>query len=306
VTFEQAMRLAGLRPRDIVPDGRWRRCATDDKPRKRNGAYVLYHDGRGFFKNWATDAELNSWRDDQASPARLIDPEVIRQRRDEERQRRMRGVHAARELWSEAATFRGHAYLTGKGLIGSPLLRTWRGRVWIDQGEKIDDVWLLAPLYWRGKLINVQRISSAGVKRQMKDAPQRAACLVLERARAGLTVFAEGLATGLAVHQCVRHARVVVCYFADNLLPVAQELKPSGNVVFAADNDYRTARRIGTNPGIEKAANAAELFGAGVAWPRDIEGSDWADALKEWGDGGAKRIEREIQAASKFVVGATA
>ena len=59
--------------------------------------------------------------------------------------------------------------------------------------------------------------------------------------------------------------------------------------------------KIGTNPGVEKATNAAELIGAGVAWPTGIEGSDWADYLKEIGEGAHKRIERAILGKVKFV-----
>ena len=47
--------------------------------------------------------------------------------------------------------------------------------------------------------------------------------------------------------------------------------------------------------------NAAELIGAGVAWPEGIQGSDWADALAEWPNG-ARRIEREILAGGRYVL----
>ena len=56
------------------------------------------------------------------------------------------------------------------------------------------------------------------------------------------------------------------------------------------------------NPGIEKATNAASLIEAGVWWPKDIEGTDAADAIKEWGDGAHKRLERQIQGAARDVV----
>ena len=308
LSFDQAMRLAGLMPRDIVPDGRWRRCPTEDKPRKRNGAYVLHPDGRGFFKNWATDRDATPWAEEGYKPGAKIDPELIERRRLQERERRMQGIRASRELFASGTPYRPHAYLTDKGLgsAGCHHLRLWNGRVWVDQGEFIDDTWLLVPLYWRDRLVNVQRISTTGVKRQMKDAPQRSCYLILGRPKHGITVLVEGLATGLAVFQAMRHARVVVTFFADNILPVVQELKPTGSVVIAADNDWKTLAKRGTNPGIEKAANAAELIGAGVVWPKDIEGTDWADALKEWGDPGLKRIERLIQAGAKYVPTATA
>ena len=40
----------------------------------------------------------------------------------------------------------------------------------------------------------------------------------------------------------------------------------------------------------------------GVWWPKDIEGTDAADAIKEWGEGAHKRLERQIQGAARYVV----
>ena len=123
----------------------------------------------------------------------------------------------------------------------------------------------------------------------------------ITRERAAVTGLCEGLATGLAVYQCVRNATVIVCFDAGNLLPVVQELRPTGNVILAADNDIGTLARRGFNPGLDKARNAAELIGAGVAWPDGIDGTDYADMLRELGPAGARRIERSILGASKYV-----
>ena len=102
--------------------------------------------------------------------------------------------------------------------------------------------------------------------------------------------------------QAVRHARVHVAFYADNLMPLTERLGMSGSVVFAADNDHKTKALRGMNPGIDKAKNAAEYIGAGVAYPTGIEGSDWADYLYETGEGAPKRIERQILAGAKFVM----
>ena len=120
MSFEAAMLASGLRPRDVVPDGRWRRCATEDHPRKRNGAYVLHSDGRGYWKNWATDQNANAWRDETATHAAPIDPQRLRSLRESEHAARVRAIHAARRIWQDSAPLRGlHPYLEKKGL--SPL-----------------------------------------------------------------------------------------------------------------------------------------------------------------------------------------
>lgn len=303
MNFHDVLICAGLRPRDIVPDGRWRRCATDDKPTKRNGAYKLAPDGRmGWWRNWAIDAEPNRWSDEGAVRAKPIDPAILAARREQERMERQRAMQYAAQLWQDGSPYRGHPYLTNKGLgpVGCQVLKVWRGAVWVDE-EKIVDDWLLVPMFLRGRLVNVQRISSNGVKRQIARAPQVAASLELARPNAAVTAIVEGLATGLAVFQSIRHVRVLVTFYADNLAPALDVLRPTGSVVIAADNDWRTAAAGKGNPGIEKARNAAELIDCGVAYPQGIEGTDWCDALKEWGDRAPSRIQREILKGARLV-----
>ena len=129
--FEDAMRAVGLRPRDIVADGKWRRCATEDKPRKKNGAYALYPDGRGFWKNWATDSEPHAWREETVTRATPTDPAALERRRAQDRERRMRGIADARALWAAGRPHKGHLYIETKGLTaqGCAGLRIWSGEV---------------------------------------------------------------------------------------------------------------------------------------------------------------------------------
>lgn len=303
MNFHDTLLIAGFVPRDIEPDGRWRRCATQDHPKKRNGAYKLALDGRiGWWRNWATDSEPNTWREDSTVPARPIDPAILAAQRDKARREQQQAIEYARGLWDGAAPYRGHAYLERKGLTpaGTQALRVWRGEVWVDDVPVLDD-WLLVPMLWRGRLVNVQRISSDGVKRQIARAPQIGASMEIARQTFALTAIVEGLATGLAVFQCLPQARVVVAFYADNLTPVVDHLRPHGSVVIAADNDWRTAAKGKGNPGVEKARNAAELIGCGVAYPDGIEGTDWADAMKEWGARASTRIQREILRGARFV-----
>lgn len=295
--FRSILMSAGLRPREVVADGRWRRCATDDKPTKRNGAYRLDFDGlRGWWRNWATDDGLNYWASTTGAQFKPADEAKLKAQRERERAGRMQAIRSARAFWNGARPCsRLHPYLGDKGLsaLGTAGLREAEGL-------------LVIPVLWRGHVMSVQTIHPLGAKRFWPGAPVKAGCHVIDRPRAALTVLCEGLATGLAIYQAMRHARVVVAFDAGNLLPVVQELKPSGSVCIAADNDWGTQAKRGFNPGREKAANAAELIGAGVAWPEGIEGTDWADAAKEWGQFAGKRIEREIQAGARFVAGAIA
>ena len=291
-TFHQALILAGLRPRDVVTDGLWRRCATDDKPGKKNGAYKLsVGGGRGWFRNWATHDELCVWDDDREHEVKPIDEARLKASRDRERAYRIAAMKSARAMWERARPLnRPHPYIADKGL--SPLGCA---------GLRSHDGLLVVPV-WNGEWItSIQTISPKGEKRFWPGAPVKAGAYVLDRQSAAVTAVCEGLATGLAVFQSVRQARVIVAFDAGNLLPVVQRIKPAGSVVIVADNDHATAARIGVNPGIEKAKNAAELIGCGVMWFSDIEGTDAADALKEWGQGAGRRIEREVLKGARYV-----
>ena len=292
MSFEQALIASGLRPRVIQADGLWRRCATDDKPKRRNGAYVLYPDGRGYWRNWATDFELNKWTSHGIEAATKIDHEAVRRQREADRETRILAMEGARNRWAESQPMRGlHPYLENKGLTaaGCSGLRVWRDL-------------LVVPVYFGRSITSIQTINADGEKRFWPGAPVKAGAYVMTRPQAALTAVCEGLATGLAVYQSVRHASVIVAFDAGNLLPVVERLKPTGSVVICADNDHATQAKRGFNPGIDKAQNVAELIGAGVAWPEGIEGSDWADALIEWGEKSHKRIERLIQAKAKYVM----
>lgn len=286
--FEQALIVAGLIPRQVIPDGKWHRCATQDKPRKRNGAYKLALDGSvGWWRNWATDDSPQVWRDDQA--IRPVDEARIRANRERERKQRVEAMRGARHFWSECGPMRSvHPYLAKKRLSALGCA-----------GLKVHRDLLVIPVRHGEWLVSVQTINEAGDKRFWTGAPVKAGAYVMDRPKAAVTAICEGFATGLAIFQSVPQARVIVAFDAGNLVPVVQRIKPSGAVVICGDNDHGTEKRMGMNPGLEKARNAAELLGCGVAYPSGIEGTDWADALFEWG--AQKKVERQILSQARYV-----
>jgi putative DNA primase/helicase len=295
MNFEQTLRMAGLHPRVVEADGKIRRCASELKPNKRNGWYVLNPDGRGSWGDWTTGSgeALGHWSEEKSSSvaqsAQAI--ERMRQHREAERQSRIKAMRRARDFWcASKPIMRVHPYLENKGL--SP-----RGCA----GLRAHDGLLVVPVWHGDWIISVQTIAADGTKRFWPGAPVKAGAFVLNRERAAVTALVEGLATGLAVYQSLPQAKVIVAFDAGNLLPVAQRIKPHGNVVVVADNDHGTEAKRGTNPGIEKARNTADLLGCGIWWPEGIEGTDAADCVKEWGERAAKRLEREILKGARYV-----
>lgn len=289
MSFEAAMRASGLRPREIVPDGRWRRCPTDDKPRKRNGAYVLAFGGsRGAWKNYATEIEWNLWRDGSAK----VDEESKRlaeaaRRRDA--QQRQRAVAAMR------ARFQGLPPLSGT----HPYLESKRLSVRGCHGLRLDGEALAIPMMRGGRLMSYQRIWPDGVKLYRKHCPSEGASYDLKGRAPSITCLCEGFATGLAIYQTFDAAHVIVAFSAANLVRIAQDLRVHGMVVVCADNDAQTAKRIGTNPGLVYGQKAAEAIGCGLALAPEEAGTDWADALMNgWSP---VRVRMAIMREARFV-----
>lgn len=290
-TFLDFCKANGVIIDSLPPAGVWKRYKTLDKPNHRNGA-VKYMVDHGFVRNWATDSEANVWqqegRDTQAKP---IDMARIQEQRARDRAYLVQSVKSARAFWNAATPLSlHHPYLAAKGL--EPLGCA---------GLRIHDGLLVVPVMLGNALISVQTITFDGGKRFWPGAPVKAGSFVIRRPRSAITILCEGLATGLALFQSVRNASVVVCFDAGNLVKVAEYMRPTGSVVVFGDNDHKTLVKIGKNPGLDAARNAAELIGAGVAWCEGIEGSDADDYLRELGEGAARKLERLVLAKAKYV-----
>lgn len=280
-SFEAFVRGLGLLPRHAVTaSGKWERCPTESHPRKRNGSYKLAADGMiGWALDFAVHSEPLTWRPDKESPTPHFDALQLRRANAEARQRQVRATLAAREFHRDCNPLvGGHPYLEAHGLDASGCY-----------GLRVDrDGWLVVPMFKDRNLMSVQRISPEGVKRFWKDAPVSGASYVIERQQASITVLCEGLATGLAIFNAAPLTRVVVAFNSGNLSRVA--VPYAGMLTIAADNDWETEARIGSNPGLLAAQEAAGVHGGGVAAPLDIHGTDWCDWRVEMT---AERMERK-------------
>lgn len=272
MSFENFCRAAGLMPREIVADGRWRRCPTESHPKSRNGAYRLAPDGDfGLVQDWSVHPEPLAWRPENPQTVR-VDHAAIARHRAEERQRIAAAIKAAREYFDACRPLHdGHPYLARKrlGMTGCFGLR-------VDAHG-----WLVVPMFIDGALVSLQRISPDGEKLFFAGAPTRVTSYAICRRDATLTVLCEGLATGLAIFVATPTASVIVAFNAGNLPRVAEGMGRRGMFVVAADNDRATEEKTGINPGVKAATEAAAILGCGVAVPTGIEGTDWLDYRNE-------------------------
>ncbi len=270
MNFAQFAQANGLMPGDVVPDGKWYRCPTSSHPKRRNGSYKLAPDGRiGWLQDFAIHPTPLTWRPDGEEELPPVDFAAIARRQAAERQALIKATQGARKFYYDCRALRGgHPYLEAHGLAMAGCL-----------GLRLDKTGaLVVPVLFNGNLMSVQRISADGEKLFWPGASVKGASYTIERPGASIAVLCEGLATGLAIFAAAPLTRIVVAFNAGNMPRVAM---PMGMVCVASDNDHKTAARVGRNPGVIAAQEAATALGCGVAIPEGMAGSDWCDWKNE-------------------------
>ena len=265
--FRAAIEAAGLpAPDTIIGDGQFHRFSTNGKPSDKTGVYLFHDDERpaGWFKCHRSGIE-SKWR---ADIRREFTPEERRQwaarMRELERQReeaiaaaRAEAAAKAADLWQRGHQCNGHAYLRRKQISGIA-------------ARELDGEILVPMRHGPGALVGLQRIQQDGTKRFIAGTPADGAYHVIGKpAATGPVVIVEGYATGESVHMATGWC-VVVAFNAGNLAPVARKIRaalPQAQIIIGADDDAGTAGRIGRNPGIDAATDAARQIGATIAVP---------------------------------------
>lgn len=282
--FSRAMSAAGLVPvkHSIVADGRLHRFRVDgDKAGRENGWYVLFLDGiaAGSFGSWKT-GESHSWCSKAANELTQDEREANRQRMEaarrarEDELKRLRAAarEKAERLWSRAReqVDANHPYIKSKGV--RPVGARQLGKM------------LVVPIWdISGPLMSLQFILPDGTKRYLSNGQKEGGLVVLAgrggRGWRGDVMICEGWATGCSLVEATGNV-CVVCFDSGNILPVAKAIKAGNpnteNFIVCADDDWKTVTPV-VNPGMIKAAEAAEAICARVAVPQfDDERPEWA------------------------------
>jgi putative DNA primase/helicase len=298
--FREAMAAAGLRTGDdIVDDGQIHRFHVDgDKPRSKNGWYVLHGDGipAGQFGSWKHDVST-TWcakSDKEFTPeerrayAQRMD--AIKQQREAEQERMRAEARAkAARIWAEAEPANDdHPYLMRKQ-VRSFGLRESRGSLVIP---------VLSP---DGVMQSLQFIDIEGNKLFLKGGMKRGCYYKIGGKPTDRVIVVEGYATGATVHEA-QGCPVAVVFDAGNIEPVADMLRkrlpPDIQVEVWADNDNeQTCRECGAlfdvnnhpmvcphcggnhgrkNTGLMAANKAAAKIGATVVAPKSGDFNDLA------------------------------
>jgi conjugative relaxase-like TrwC/TraI family protein len=291
VEFAEALRGAGLRPRDApIMDGRKHRVPVEgDRPGRRSGTYIGHFDEHpaGYIHNFKTGEEIR-WKASRAWPAlsraerhrELARIEEARAAREAARRRREEAVaDLAVRAWNRARPVETHPYLTRKGLAAHGLRQNRSGHLLVPMRDAA------------GRLWGVQSIDAAGTKRFMGGGRKHGLYAALDAPEPGEpVVIAEGYATAAALREATGLA-TIAAFDGGNLLDVARavrEREPARRVVIAADNDHHLPRRAIPLPnvGLEKATAAAEAVGGVVLSPAFTpgdKGTDWNDYAAQHG-----------------------
>lgn len=271
-TFIEFCRACGVIPPLAIEPGRWVRCPTLTHPRKKNASVKLAEDGgAGWVHDFSAMSEPALWKPEGDSRAAVMSADEIASRQAQRRRELVKATMEARAAYEAAKPLRnGHPYLAAKGLGMAGCF-----------GLRVDDRGaLVVPMWYKGKVLSIQRITPEGSKWFWPGATTKGASYTIDRHGATLTLLCEGLATGLTLFGAANNSRVVVAFNAGNLEHVATSLTVTGLCAVCADHDRETAERLGRNPGLAAAQKAAQILGAGVAIP-ECQGTDFDDMRSE-------------------------
>lgn len=231
-----------------------------DRPNSKNGWYILLAgETAGCFGSWRTGITYN-WS--KHTPSRLLENTLISRPtknththiKNEHQKQHMAVAIYANELWSKSTPAKSsHPYLAAKGCHKHELRQN---------GDK-----LLIPIFYNGKIVNLQFISPNGEKRFLKGGKLKGCYALIGSPLNILKLYiCEGWATGATIHE--ETGTTVACAMSSsNLLGAGQTLQslhPNADLIIVGDDD----RQTNGNPGKTAATRAATALGCGLVLPQ--------------------------------------
>jgi putative DNA primase/helicase len=278
--FRNAALTRGLVLPMQVRLGKLSDCGTTEKPRGKDGRYILHVDAfpAGGFQNMADGEEWENWKHaTDREPTELERRERAERVRlgqlaaDEERVARYAKAKARAELiWAAAVPVVCHPYLNRKGIRPN--------------GVRLDPATnILIPLYAPGgELTSLQSISPEGEKLFLPGGRVKGCAMPIGLPTA-VVCIAEGFASAASVHEATGYM-TLAAMSCGNIRAVAYSAKgrfPKAKLVICADDDWQTPG----NPGLTKAREVAAELRCPVSVPAKMwtGGSDFNDLQREEG-----------------------
>lgn len=272
--FNDAMQAAGLRHHDeIIADGKIHRVTLEgDKPKSKNGWYLLHTDGvaAGAFGSWKHDmsgtwcakSEHEFTPDERRAYTQRME-DTKRQREAEAEAMHAEAQAKAAAIWDAAEPANDeHPYLVRKGIKANGV-RESQGSLVIPARSS------------DGTLQTLQFIDADGNKLFLKGGAKKGTYYRIGTGEPTDTILvAEGFSTGASLHESTG-LTVAVAFDAGNLDPIVAFLTsrfPERTIRLCADNDVNTKG----NPGMTKASAAAQKYGAEIVAPEAGDFNDMA------------------------------
>jgi phage/plasmid primase-like uncharacterized protein len=293
----------------IIADGEWHNVdLPGDKPGSKKGSVKLVYGDRieGVFKTFngidpivwhpGNGATVNFTDEERRALAAEAERKALRKKKAQEASR-TKAETLYRQL--PVATPE-HLYLLKKKIK--------------EVGElKVNGEDLIVPIYnaRTDEFLTLQRIKPDGTKLFPKNAV-KAGGYTLPGLRPRITkvwdrdgpiVICEGYATAYAIRSAISpRYRVIAALDCGNLKVVAEILHdrfPLREFIIAADNDIRQVKKLGFNPGIRSATEAALAIGRKIAVPPPQDANTSGDFWDLWDKEGDPAVKKLIDEASE-------
>lgn len=285
--FEKFMAEFGLTgPDAVVDDGVIHKFSTNGHTHDRAGWYILHGDGipAGRFGCWRGTVPTTSWC--MKSQNQMTKEELSAHRRQVKAQRK--AVEAETLARQAIAARRVKEILNGTDLAKSDHPYLARKGVQAHEGLRFGSIALYVPMTdpTTGNVCSLQKIDPDGTKRFHPGGKTKGCYFQIGTVTTGsppVLVIGEGYATCATIFESTG-LPVFVAFDCGNLLAVAKALRakyPEAVIIFAADDDWKTAG----NPGKTKSKEAALAIGGAVVLPlfgadRGLKDTDFNDLFK--------------------------
>ena len=246
MNFVDFARANGVEIHNLYPSERIIRCGTVDKPRSTNGAY--FWDGKkGWVFNWSQDAKVN-WFESEVpwTPQEKSEWLSKRQTMKSDQAKNQAIVAEKAEATLKSAKLDNHPYLEIKGfpdekglVIEEKLLVPMRDCV----SNKIQGY---QEILWNAEARKYEKKMLFGMR-------AKNAVLTLGNRHSDEFWLVEGYATGLSVKKalesCGLSASVVICFSANNLVAVADQIRGK-RFIFADTDESKTGEKSAISTGL--------------------------------------------------------
>lgn len=278
------MQADGLSIADPICDGKLHRCPIADKPKDKDGSYIIHADNpfTAWWRNWKTGNEdtycEKSAKDMTPKERKAFKAMIAEQKQQAQAERETRqkeGAEKAIKYWNSGKTVSNHPYLQKKEVKSYGLRVDNKGNLLIP----IKDL--------EGKLHSLQWIPANSNKGKwdklfISGGKKGGNCYPItgkDGLEAGPLLIAEGYATAASIHAATGYS-ILVAFDCHNFMEVAKAARAkwqARQICICADYDIPKDEDRDKFPepggiGVAKAKEAAQAIGAYLAICPSIEG----------------------------------